>query len=617
MEKRHLILRLRLAALLCMVTLFAGAQELKVENFTETMEVMSSRIQVNDLNGEVCALVTVQLPVEGCVFEGGIVRQEFHVNQYYVYMPRGERYLKILCPGRQTLDIDMGDYVGSGLKGNKIYNLVLSGYPASTDELREANRHYGREVSIGTTPVSTYDEAYKLYVRGSQLVDEEEYKKALDVLFVAASYKGNSEFSSYVYDNIALCYKGLGDTQNAVDYENEAIAENSNNPVARYNLGVIHYDAGNKDKAQRAFAQFIHLFEGSDNKVSKEMMHAAYAYKGDIHKEYGEYKQAESAYLKSLAYEPNSAAYLGLADIYLELDNFAKAIENYEKGIAYEPHRLSNIKRYLQLGYAYMGDKQYDKARGAFSNCSNCFKMYIDVFKYWVEDGDIEDFAYVYEVTAHCANAMLWVARLSDQSDAELKIAGYEGGMSMFSNLSLEAQIMPRDFLDLAMTYYRIGNKEKGDTTLMNAYEKYPDDVDVMYGYSFLLQEDSPDRVALLKKIIDKEKTANPIGFDYGTVYNNLAWSYRLQGEYMTGLPYAEKAVALNPEHDYSWETIGEIYYLVGRYDDCIDAMTKCLSIDNCDSQKSALEYRGQAYINIGETEKGNRDLEEAKKYEK
>ena len=68
------------AALLCLLPMIAGAQELKVESFEETMDVMSSRIQVRDLNGEICALVTVQLPVEGCVFEGGIVRQEFHVN---------------------------------------------------------------------------------------------------------------------------------------------------------------------------------------------------------------------------------------------------------------------------------------------------------------------------------------------------------------------------------------------------------------------------------------------------------------------------------------------------------------------------------------------------------
>lgn len=84
--------------------------------------------------------------------------------------------------------------------------------------------------------------------------------------------------------------------------------------------------------------------------------------------------------------------------------------------------------------------------------------------------------------------------------------------------------------------------------------------------------------------------------------------------QYEKGLSFAEKSVILNSEHGYSWETLGELYFFLKRYEDCIEAMTKCLSCPAKEFHKSALTFRGKSLIAIGKKKDGKKDLENALK---
>ncbi|MDY5767611.1 MAG: peptidase, partial [Alloprevotella sp.] len=62
------------------------------------------------------------------------------------------------------------------------------------------------------------------------------------------------------------------------------------------------------------------------------------------------------------------------------------------------------------------------------------------------------------------------------------------------------------------------------------------------------------------------------------------------------------------------WETLGEIYFFLRRYEDCIEAMNKCLSCQTKEYYKSALTFRGKALIELGKKKEGKKDLEDASK---
>ncbi|MCD8303834.1 MAG: sel1 repeat family protein [Prevotellaceae bacterium] len=93
---------------------------------------------------------------------------------------------------------------------------------------------------------------------------------------------------------------------------------------------------------------------------------------------------------------------------------------------------------------------------------------------------------------------------------------------------------------------------------------------------------------------------------------NSLGWYYYEQGKPELGLPYAEQSVKTDA-NEASWDTLGRIYYDLGRYEDCITAMTKCAAIPNCSTLQIAYEYIGNSYNKLGNEDEGSQWLEKAK----
>ena len=127
------------------------------------------------------------------------------------------------------------------------------------------------------------------------------------------------------------------------------------------------------------------------------------------------------------------------------------------------------------------------------------------------------------------------------------------------------------------------------------------------------MNDTSTEHLQLLKKLLSFEFNYEPQSFDFGTVYNNIAWSYCCLKQYANGLSYAKKAVQKNPEHAYSWETLGELYFYLDKYQDCVDAMTKCIECDDTNNLGSAYQFRGNALLKLGKNKDGQNDLKKSK----
>lgn len=94
--------------LISLVHITTFAREIQVKSFEILSRNLAARTKkVDDLNGKMCALIKVALPVEDCKFEGDVVQQSFDVNEYLVDMPEGSRRLRIKCPGFETLLVEL------------------------------------------------------------------------------------------------------------------------------------------------------------------------------------------------------------------------------------------------------------------------------------------------------------------------------------------------------------------------------------------------------------------------------------------------------------------------------------------------------------------------------
>ena len=119
--------------LLSLVLLFAAlssvlAQELTVKSFKLAGSDLTAQTQPRkDLNDRNCALIKVGVGLQGVQFEGGIMgKVENKTGEYWVYMPQGNRQLKVKHVNYAPVMVTFADYGVEKLESNRTYELIIT-----------------------------------------------------------------------------------------------------------------------------------------------------------------------------------------------------------------------------------------------------------------------------------------------------------------------------------------------------------------------------------------------------------------------------------------------------------------------------------------------------------
>ena len=119
--------------LLSLVLLFAAisstfAQELTVKSFKLAGNDLTAQTQPRkDLNDRNCALIKVGIGLQGVQFEGGIMGNvENKIGEYWVYMPQGNRQLKVKHANYAPIMVTFADYGVEKLESNRTYELIIT-----------------------------------------------------------------------------------------------------------------------------------------------------------------------------------------------------------------------------------------------------------------------------------------------------------------------------------------------------------------------------------------------------------------------------------------------------------------------------------------------------------
>ena len=106
----------------------ALAQELTVKSFKLASSDLTAQTQPRkDLNDHNCALIKVGLGLQGVQFEGSIMGNvENKTGEYWVYMPQGNRMLKIKHANYAPVMVNFADYGVEKLESNRTYELVVT-----------------------------------------------------------------------------------------------------------------------------------------------------------------------------------------------------------------------------------------------------------------------------------------------------------------------------------------------------------------------------------------------------------------------------------------------------------------------------------------------------------
>lgn len=451
--------------------------------------------------------------------------------------------------------------------------------------------------------------AEKLYYKAYQQVEAKEYDKAIENSLEALENTKAPRLRAMLYDNIGNAYSKKGDNNKALDSFSKALEADMSYTPSRYNLGVVNYEMKKYDDALRAFQLYISNVASKDS----QSLSAAYCYIGQIFEKEGRYNESGENYLNSIRLNPSRIAYFGLADVCGITHNYEKAAENYRKGLEYAPNNMSSIKYYHKLGMCLVYMNKRNEAYDAFDNCIKTTSRNKELLFAVLDSSAIEENlrAFACECMALSLNAELWSARVAP--NAQECIRRYNHIMSYNPPIPKELEMTVMDYYTLAKAYDFCKETENVVRIIDMGLKKFDNDPELLFLKSLHMPSDSEECISIYKKILRKESLYTPQSFDYGTVYNNIAWGYCLQKKYNEALPYSLKAIELNPEHGYSWETLGELYFYLGQYEKCIDAMTKCIACNDDKQYKDAYEMRGKSYLKIGNTKEGKRDINKAK----
>jgi len=106
----------------------AIAQKLTVESFKLASSDLTAQTQPRkDLNNRNCALIKVGLGLQGVQFEGSIIGNvENKTGEYWVYMPQGNRMLKVKHTNYAPVMVNFADYGVEKVESNRTYELVVT-----------------------------------------------------------------------------------------------------------------------------------------------------------------------------------------------------------------------------------------------------------------------------------------------------------------------------------------------------------------------------------------------------------------------------------------------------------------------------------------------------------
>lgn len=168
-----------LTILLFFIGVTLSAQKLTVDSFTESVNDLSARTHPrSDLNGNVCALVKVQLAAQGASFEGNVVGDTgYSTSEYSVYMTQGSKKLTVKLEGYLPLTVVFDEYKIPALVSKTTYVLTITGVQTNgqpqevrtktgwiiLDSEPQGASVYINGEYVGDTPLDSYKQPYGTY----------------------------------------------------------------------------------------------------------------------------------------------------------------------------------------------------------------------------------------------------------------------------------------------------------------------------------------------------------------------------------------------------------------------------------------------------------------------
>jgi len=160
----------------------------------------------------------------------------------------------------------------------------------------------------------------------------------------------------------------------------------------------------------------------------------------------------------------------------------------------------------------------------------------------------------------------------------------------------------------LASLYMERKQIKKGYTVLDKALKRYPDNAQIYFEYGLLLEQDGFQKQAIerMEKVLqlepDHAEALNYLGYTWADNNINLE----------KALKYVQKSMQLKPGNGYIQDSLGWVYFRMGKLDQAVLEIQKALKLEPSDPH--IYEHLGDIYREQGNLKKAMQAYKKAKK---
>lgn len=429
---------------------------------------------------------------------------------------------------------------------------------------------------------------------------------------------------------LAKLYTSMGDFDKAATIYKELLAIKEDSQTLLM-LGSIYAQQREFDKARELLERMIKLNPDS---------YLGHYYLARIYREMGSYKEALVFYEKTLAIAWSTRLASEVAELYEQQGNFTQAIKLYQRILeedenderartrlvalflkTEEPDRAIQELRKLRVFATHPDQVDYTICRILLAN--ERYKEATDILVHLLEkNANRTDARYLLALAyrqqglldkakeqaglippsaeEYEESIQLWVRVLQDEKHVD------EAVQLLEERIAREETRKMSFYVILASLYRDQDQVDKAKQLYQEALEIYPDNAELLFEYGIFQERiGEQDRaLATMQEVLriepDNAAALNYIGYTWADRDVNL----------QQALEYIERAVALRPEDGFIRDSLGWVYFKLGKIDQAIVELEKALELVTDDA--IIYEHMGDIYRRAGEIGKARTAYEKA-----
>lgn len=320
---------------------------------------------------------------------------------------------------------------------------------------------------------------------------------------------------------------------------------------------------------------------------------------GELFIKIEQYAQAATLYNEIIEREGhNESARIALVHVYLLQKKDAQALEelNNLKTFVEQPQRVD-----LTIARLYAKQKHFDKAMAITEQILAKENLPEARFFYAVLLTQARKFEKALKQIRHIgrneeefADAFVLQIKIL----RELKRLDEAIGL-LEENTALDDKARNAEmFAMLAALYQQQGREDLSKKTLQRGLEVYPDDEDLLYEYGLVLENNGEHSAALdvMQRIVELKP-------DNAAALNFVGYSWAEKKVHLEkALDYIQRAVALKPDNGYIRDSLGWVYFRLGKIEQAIKELEAAVKLAPDDP--AILEHLGDVYLEGGQVHK-------------